>query len=468
MTDRPTLTLGDRAVKRRPVFDRRTTFFSVCVLILFGMVVYLLLRPPSAAGPEHAVAASDLSVEEQHALARQLEDRNLPYAAAEVWRSYLARGRPDRAQAGALHYRIANLLKQAGKYQQAVASYYTAERMVDEGEADLRQKIALGVRECFQKLGQYGDLSRELAARSALKPAEGTLGGQQVVAQIGPRKMTVAEFDQRVQRQIDATVRNVPGISPDRADELKKQLMAQYASPQTRARTLEDIVVRDLLADEARKRELHETPAFRERLMQVADDLLAGQLLAEQLKSTLVITEEDVARYYEANKSRYKVPAQLALAHIECRDRESADDVLARLKEGGDFAALAKKFSVDSRSKDSGGVIEQPLIEGSTVIAGVGDRPEAAEALWKLPPDAVLPEPVEGEGTLHVLKVHQRREARQPALDEIRDRLRRDFTRQRTEEITRHYVKQLFEKYQVKLYPQAFTISTSWPANADS
>jgi len=465
VADRPELRLPPRPPEPRPIFDRRSGFFAACVLGMFGVLVYLLLRSGGAAPPASPTPAAALSAEECRELAQRLEDRNLPRAAAAAWRDYLACARLDRAQAGAVQYRIGRLLKQAGRYEQAIASFYTAERLVDPQQAELHRQIALEIRECFQKLGQYGDLARELAARSAVRPAQAALAGQQVVAQIGQRKMTVADFDRRVQDQIDAIVQNVPGLSPEQADELRKQLMSRYASPQAKARTLRDIVVREILAEEARKQGLHESQPFKERLMQLADDLLANHLLAEQLRNTLVITDEDLERYYALRKDRYKVPAQLVLARIVCPDLASAKDVIRRLNQGAEFDALAEQVSRDRGSQPGGGVLlEPPLVEGRTEIPGLGDRPELVEALWKLAPGQVLAEPVRAQDGFWVLKVHQRRPARQPSLQEVRDQVRRDFARDRTEEITRHYVQQLFEKYRVKLYPQAFAVPASRPA----
>ncbi len=76
--------------------------------------------------------------------------------------------------------------------------------------------------------------------------------------------------------------------------------------------------------------------------------------------------QQDVQRYYEDNKQQYATPEQVRASHIllktEGKDdaavKKQAEDLLAKVKGGADFAALATKFSQDEVSAAKGGDLD--------------------------------------------------------------------------------------------------------------
>jgi parvulin-like peptidyl-prolyl isomerase len=92
--------------------------------------------------------------------------------------------------------------------------------------------------------------------------------------------------------------------------------------------------------------------------------LLQEALFAKAAKATPV-TDADVQKYYDDNKSQYSVPESRQVRHILVKTKAEADDVIARLGNGEDFAKLAKELSQDPGSKDSGG--ELTVRKGETV-----------------------------------------------------------------------------------------------------
>jgi peptidyl-prolyl cis-trans isomerase D len=84
------------------------------------------------------------------------------------------------------------------------------------------------------------------------------------------------------------------------------------------------------------------------------------------------VSDADVQAYYTAHEAQYKSEEQVKTRHILIAAKAGADaatdaaaktkaqDVLKQLQAGGNFAALAKKYSDDPGSKDTGG--ELPLM----------------------------------------------------------------------------------------------------------
>lgn len=89
-------------------------------------------------------------------------------------------------------------------------------------------------------------------------------------------------------------------------------------------------------------------------------------------------------------------PDQLHSAHILVKERSLADSILAEIKSGGDFAALAAKHSLDPGSKVKGGDL-------GTVAKGTF-VPEFTAAAYAAQPGEVVG-PVQSQFGFHIIKV---------------------------------------------------------------
>lgn len=103
--------------------------------------------------------------------------------------------------------------------------------------------------------------------------------------------------------------------------------------------------------------------AFRK---EITDQLQRSKLVNREVKSKIVITDEDVNAYYEKNRDQYSSRTTYHLRHILIRHRQDegpdkqkgalalAQRIYQRLKDGEDFAQLAKVYS-EAKSADQGG-----------------------------------------------------------------------------------------------------------------
>ena len=94
---------------------------------------------------------------------------------------------------------------------------------------------------------------------------------------------------------------------------------------------------------------------------------LISEKLYNQLTKSVKVTDAEVKKYYEDNKSQYEVAESRDVRHILVKQKALADKIYAQVKAGGDFAALAKKYSTDPGSKDKGGKLT--ITKGQTVPA---------------------------------------------------------------------------------------------------
>jgi parvulin-like peptidyl-prolyl isomerase len=84
------------------------------------------------------------------------------------------------------------------------------------------------------------------------------------------------------------------------------------------------------------------------------DGLVQDRLFALATAKTTV-TNADVERAYNGNKTTFVRPVTRRLRHILVSSKALADELEAQLKNGADFATLAKKYSKDAASAPVGG-----------------------------------------------------------------------------------------------------------------
>jgi parvulin-like peptidyl-prolyl isomerase len=96
---------------------------------------------------------------------------------------------------------------------------------------------------------------------------------------------------------------------------------------------------------------------------------IRSQLLTEgiykEITGDVKVSDADIKAYYENNPDKYKVAESRLVRHILVKTKAEADKLHAELEDGADFAALAKKNSLDPGSKDTGGRLT--ITRGQTV-----------------------------------------------------------------------------------------------------
>ncbi|HID11131.1 MAG TPA: hypothetical protein EYP17_07500, partial [Candidatus Latescibacteria bacterium] len=120
----------------------------------------------------------------------------------------------------------------------------------------------------------------------------------------------------------------------------------------TKDKLLWTLIDREIMVQEAYERGLNNDENILRRLERIKLIEIA-RLLKEKFRERIEIPEEDVRRYYEEKglASRQEVRAR----HIMVRTEEEAEEILKKLKEGADFAQLAKEWSLDRVSAEKGG-----------------------------------------------------------------------------------------------------------------
>ncbi len=213
-----------------------------------------------------------------------------------------------------------------------------------------------------------------------------------------------------------------------------------------------------VFADKARAEGLENTPETRLQLKLARYGLLYQQMDAK-LEEETKYSDDEVTKFYNDNKASGSLD-QVHLQHIlfatvplgpsagapidpEAK-RQLAEQVLARVKAGEDFAALATEFSDDPGSKVKGGDLDWS--------ARYKFVPDFEEAAWKLQPGQVT-DLVKTEFGYHIIKMLERKAPDDLTPQTIED-LKDSLSQRRFEE----KVKEIAKRNPVDL-PQDFTVT---------
>ena len=132
------------------------------------------------------------------------------------------------------------------------------------------------------------------------------------------------------------------------------------------------------------------------------------------------ITDDAIeAKYEEFIKTNEPEP-QVHARHILLESEEDAKAIIAELDDGADFAELAKEKSTGPSGPNGG---DLGFFNRADMVAPF------AEAAFAMEPGTYSSEPVQTQFGWHVIKVEEKKEGTQPSLDEVRQQLMAEISR---------------------------------------
>jgi peptidyl-prolyl cis-trans isomerase D len=142
----------------------------------------------------------------------------------------------------------------------------------------------------------------------------------------------------------------------------------------------------------------------------------------EAMRQKATVSGQQIERSYNDNIQQYSTPEQVRASHIllktEGKDdaavKKQAEEILAKVKSGGDFAELAKKNSQDESSAVKGGDLDF-FNKGAMV-------PEFDKAAFSMKPGDIS-DLVKSQFGYHIIKVTDKRPATTRTLAEVRTQI---------------------------------------------
>jgi len=131
---------------------------------------------------------------------------------------------------------------------------------------------------------------------------------------------------------------------------LGPQAKSHYTSSAGKLEFLDNLITGEVVFQESLRAGLDKDKNVLARLEDAKRQILINTMI-ERIASEK-LGEEHVKKYYDGHKKDFK---QVKASHILVSQEDQAKDIYKQLKGGADFSELAKKFSIDTGTKDNGG-----------------------------------------------------------------------------------------------------------------
>lgn len=242
------------------------------------------------------------------------------------------------------------------------------------------------------------------AEADANAPAGDVKPGNPVVARVDGKDITRMDVFNLVQT-LPAQTRQMP------LEKLFPMAVDQLISAKVIEKKTEGV---DLSSDEEVKKQLELAKEQIERSVYIQKEV--GKK----------VTDSRLQAAYEEYKKNFPKVEEVKARHILVKEEAKAAEVIKKLNEGGDFAALAKESSIDGTAKNGGDLgyfLKQDVV------------PAFGNAAFGLAVGKYSEKPVKSDFGYHVIKVEEKRDRPVPEFAEAKPFLEAQVRREALEEL---------------------------------
>jgi hypothetical protein len=417
------------------------------VMILFCcvfVVVYLLTR-------RHEEGPRQLQVQTGSGqgleLVNYLERLTLYSQAGDVLERHLEQGDGiSQSQRARLLLRLGKLRQRAFEHAQAVRAFLEAERLGLSAEEQrelnrimLDSLVALGKREIYEEELRRRftyTKNREDDKHSQLPATE------KVLALVGKRRITEHDLKlaarQQAEKKVDlelmATLHGGKVPTPEEREKaIRREIKRILSDGRQRKQLLEELVIREMLYQEAVQRRLDDE-FFQQASDSFRRDFLAQRALRDYLLSHISITEQELLDEYERRRDQFVRPARVKLLYASFNSHQEAES----------FLVEQKQKMVAQRWKE----LPQWLSEGQP-IPGIGESSELTAHIFALKKGEMSSEPVKFQDTYYVFRVTEKQDAELLPFEQVRAKIITELYHRKYNREMEAYLKQLKAKYRV-------------------
>lgn len=215
----------------------------------------------------------------------------------------------------------------------------------------------------------------------------------------------------------DVTMADVIATAQDLPQQYQSQLSSLFPA------LVERLIDFKLLEEAGREEGLADNEQVREAVERAESEAI-GQIYLQQAIDEAA-TDERLQDAYEQYKADFEAKKEVQARHILVEEKEQAEELIAELDAGADFAALADEHSMDEGTEggDLGYFTQDRMVE------------PFADAAFEMESGSYSKEPVETEFGWHVIKVEDSRMTEPPEMSEVRGELEQQIASEAIEEI---------------------------------
>jgi len=176
-------------------------------------------------------------------------------------------------------------------------------------------------------------------------------------------------------------------------------------------------------------------------MLRVKLDVLSNKIRDKVTKGKDQVSDAEIQKYYNDNKSRFARPEQRDLEIVLTKTQAKANQAKAALQDGQKWADVAKQYSIDQASKAQGGKL---------AAVSKGQQEKALDdAVFSAKKNA-LTGPVKTQFGYYVFKVDKITEASQQTLDQAKATIKQLLASQQQQKALDGFVKTFQKKWKDK------------------
>lgn len=219
------------------------------------------------------------------------------------------------------------------------------------------------------------------AAPASAPAAAPAVEASTVIAKVNEVPITAGDLNRALRAMLSQSRMPAP-TDPAQRQQIEAMALDTLIAQEVLYQAAKDVAIADLDQQvaakiEAAKARLGTPEAFAQALAQtgiteeqfkvhLARDLKIGTYIQQEVDAKVTITPEQARQFYDQNQDKFKKPESLHASHIligtdagatpeaKAAAKQKADDLLAKIKGGADFAELAKAESTCPSAQKGG------------------------------------------------------------------------------------------------------------------
>jgi peptidyl-prolyl cis-trans isomerase C len=315
------------------------------------------------------------------------------------------------------------------------------------------------------------------ADKSSTVPAD---SGPDIAVTVNGVDVLESDIEKLVKPQLEMIAKQSAQLPPKFAEQYEKQLREQAIEQTIRRHLLDEkvkeanIVITDeevmsmieeiatsqkepLTIEEFKKKMAEYGQSFEEVKMEIREGLARNKFMEGQWAGKINVTEEDAQKYYQENPRQFETPEQVRASHIlikpeftdpnvdpnvdpnedkakaRAKAREKAGNLLKQIKDGADFAELAKSHSTCPSAPQGGDLGFFPRGETTPAFEKTAFELEIGK----------ISEIVETDYGYHIIKVTDHKDASTTSFDQAKNDIIKQLTQKKRSEIAEDYIESL-------------------------
>ena len=297
-------------------------------------------------------------------------------------------------------------------------------------------------------------------------------GAENIAVTIDGVDILESEIEKLVKPQLEMLAKKSSQLPPEFAEQYAKQIRDKVIEETIRRHLLDqkvkeaNIAITDeevmsmvneiassqrepLSIEEFKKKMAEYGQSFDEVKEEIRSGLARNKFMQAKWAGKINVTEDDARKYYEENTRQFEIPEQVRASHIlikpelsdpntdpneaKAKSRTKTEDLLKQLKDGADFAELAKAHSTCPSAPQGGDLGFFPRGQTTPAFENAAFELEIGQ----------MSDIVETEYGYHIIKATDHKDASTASFDQTKDNIVQQLTQKKQSDIAEEYIESL-------------------------